>query len=432
MKMTKREFLKVFTVTGTSLAIGRDVRLFGADTVVPPETHHSFSLPRFAVMSDAHFGTASGYGSYCKVSRALRNIVQKGNLDAIFVVGDLTENGTAKQYDQLWAVFKDENIIPVRQRVVFMMGNHEYHSKENSVDNYTTKIKQPLHQYIDIKGYPFITLSMSNRSGYDNEVKLFLAEKMEDASKKYVDKPIFIFSHIPPANTCYGSKSDGNSVFLSILEQYPQAVFFSGHTHTPIGDPRTVWQGDFTSINDGSTCSLWSESGEVDNETGGWYRHGDNTTEAMIVNVRAGSLLDIERWDTFHNEPMPNLPVDWKNKNYRNRIKKTVPTFADGVKPTVQITGNGCIVTFPQARDEEVVFRYFVEIKDGGKTVTLNKKSSEFFLNSMMPEKLSVDFFSLPPGKKLTANVTALDSFNNKSATIVSNEFIIEAFGNVE
>jgi hypothetical protein len=52
----------------------------------------------------------------------------------------------------------------------------------------------------------------------------------------------------------------------------------------------------------------------------------------MIVNARAGGLLDIERWDTFHNEPMPSLPIDWKGKNYRNRVKKTVPKFAEGAK----------------------------------------------------------------------------------------------------
>jgi UDP-2,3-diacylglucosamine pyrophosphatase LpxH len=57
---------------------------------------------------------------------------------SVFVVGDLTEKGMAKQYDQLPAVFKDETIIPGSQRVVFMMGNHDFYSEENSVGNYAS------------------------------------------------------------------------------------------------------------------------------------------------------------------------------------------------------------------------------------------------------------------------------------------------------
>ncbi|MDR1922781.1 MAG: metallophosphoesterase, partial [Planctomycetaceae bacterium] len=245
MKLTKREFLKTLTIGGIALVGGSFNYVKGAEN----------NLPRFAVMSDTHFGSNTGYGSVAKVSRALRNIVQKGNLDAIFVVGDLTDNGSAAQYDLLLKVFKDTSIIPESQRVVFMMGNHEFYNKEKPFENYAKKIGQPLHQYLEIKGYPFITLSLNsgNASDYSKESQQFFAEKIEAAAQKYPDKPIFIFSHTPPQNTCYGSKSWGASALLETLNKYPQAIIFSGHTHTPIGDSRMVWQGNFTSINDGST-----------------------------------------------------------------------------------------------------------------------------------------------------------------------------------
>ncbi|GHT46438.1 hypothetical protein FACS189454_07580 [Planctomycetales bacterium] len=415
MQLTKRDFLKTLTIAGTTLVGTSFNRAKGAEN----------ALPRFAVMSDTHFGSKTGYGAVAKVSRALRNVVQKGNLDAIFVVGDLTDHGLAAQYDQLLQVFKDTNIIPESQRVVFMMGNHEFYNEENPVENYTQKLGQPLHQYFDIKGYPFITLSLNsgNSSDYSKESQQFLAEKIEDAAGKYPDKPIFIFSHTPPQNTSYGSKSWGAAAFLETLNKYPQAVFFSGHTHTPIGDPRMVWQGNFTSINDGSVNYCCCEKDEV--EDGVNFRNGSNTTEALIVNVQAGSKLDIERWDTFHNESMPNWVVDWKNKNFKTPSDKTAPVFESGVQPKVRVTGNGCSVSFPQAKDNEIVFRYFVEIRDGEKTVATIKKSSQFFLNSAMPRELTADFFGLPTGKKLTASVRALDSFDNESAAIVSTAFEI-------
>jgi Icc-related predicted phosphoesterase len=405
MMLQRREFLKISAIAGLTLTSRSRAR--AADG----------GLPRFAVMSDTHFNMKNG--SVQKVSRSLKNIVSKGNLDALFVVGDLTDNGQAEQYDVLLKVFKDENIIPQSQRVVFMMGNHEYYNKENPVENYA-KLGQPLHQFIDIKGFPFITVSINGGgdNSYNAESQKFLSGSLAEAAKKYPNKPVFVFAHIPPKNTCYGSKSWGTDNFYPFLHEYPQVVFFSGHTHTPVGDPRMIWQNTFTSINDGSNAYVCVEHNEVDD--GVSLRGGHNTTEALIVNVQQGSMLDIERWDTRHNEEMPRWNVDWKNKNYKNRDGKPAPEFPAGAVPAVKVAGKECTVTFPQAKDDEIVFRYIVEIKEGGKTAATAKPSSRFYLNSEMPKEISVVFKTLPAEIPLTAEVRALDSFGNSSPAIAS------------
>ncbi|MDR0390575.1 MAG: metallophosphoesterase, partial [Planctomycetaceae bacterium] len=84
-------------------------------------------LPRFAVISDIHFGiTNRGLSATVKVPRALKNILGKKNIDALFVVGDLTNAGKEHEYNSLLKVFSDKSNVPDGVAVYFMMGNHDY------------------------------------------------------------------------------------------------------------------------------------------------------------------------------------------------------------------------------------------------------------------------------------------------------------------
>jgi ribosomal protein S1 len=82
-------------------------------------------------------------------------------------------------------------------------------------------------------------------------------------------------------------------------------------------------------------------------------------------------------------------------------------------------------VTFRQARDNEVVHHYIVEIKDGEQVVALYRKFSQYYLNSQTPEQLTVNFSDLPADKRLSAHVVSVDSYGNQSAPIVSKSFKI-------
>ncbi|GHT12067.1 hypothetical protein FACS1894170_06440 [Planctomycetales bacterium] len=411
----RRDFLKTLTVAGTALAASSFGMANAADN----------DLPRFAVISDIHCGC--NRRPLVKIPRTLKNLQRTGHLDAVFVVGDITDNGNTDQYDQLLSIFKDTSVIPATLPVYFMMGNHEYYTKkgENGIENFRTKINQPLHQFIDIKGYPYITISSEDgNNNYKEEAQKFLETHLAKADKEYPGKPIFVFFHRPPKDTTYGSVGGwGSDVLEPYLEKYPQAVVFNGHTHTPVGDPRMLFQDKYTVMNDGHVSELWVASGDVD--AGVHPPQSLEVTDGLIVNVLPGSLLNVERWDTYRNVPFKPWRVDWKNKNYKGQRDSEAPKFEFGVKPKVQITGTGCLVTYPQAKDDDIVFRYFIEIKDGDTVAATVKQSSQFYLTTQMPEKLTAEFDKLPSGKKLTASVKAVDSFNNESAAIVSDAFSV-------
>ena len=59
----------------------------------------------FAVISDIHVGDNCGVGYKVKIPQALQHLTGHGKLDALAVVGDLTNNGLLDQYKELVQFF---------------------------------------------------------------------------------------------------------------------------------------------------------------------------------------------------------------------------------------------------------------------------------------------------------------------------------------
>ncbi|MDR1738207.1 MAG: FN3 and LamG domain-containing metallophosphoesterase [Candidatus Symbiothrix sp.] len=430
----------------------------------------------FAVISDTHFGNTQGDGPAKKVPKALRNLTTKQPLEAIFIVGDLTDGGTTTQYDQFKAVLNATAYVPSSVRKVYMMGNHDHFSTTSAITNYNV-LGQPLDQYIVIQGYPFITISQRGSSNcddvtpsngtnsYPQAVQDTLRNWLAKAAAECPGKPIFVFTHVPPKYTCYsswpnvggvGGEGDGSSwpswsmkTLNPILNQYPQVVIFGGHSHFPIGDPRSIHQGVnqnssrqnfYTALNTGSTTYSEINSPCVDE---GIHPTGyNNITEGYILNVKYNGDVEIERWDTYRNEEMHpesrwllRAPHDGtmfayadkrdadETPTYPNAVLRDglpAPVFASDAVPTVSnITFSSCTVTFPQATDNDYVFRYFVNIKTTNGTVAQTKKIfSQFYKNSAMPATLSAEVTGLSANTNYIAEVIAYDSYDNTSTPI--------------
>jgi predicted phosphodiesterase len=409
----------------------------GGDKPSPAEPEppvQTEGYPRFIVISDTHFGNTVGRGPMEKVPKALKNLTSKTpEADAVFVVGDITNNGTVEQYDQLLSVFNDRANVPEGMAVYFMMGNHDNYVGTNASSNYMSKISQPLHQYIVIKGYPFITVSEtgSDQDDFNAAAVRFLSDNLAKASKDCPGKPVFVFIHIPTVNTTYGSWISGalpdggwsTGVFKSTLDKYPQVVLFSGHTHYPLGDPRSIHQDRFTAVNTASTTYSEVES-NVALTVGTLPAGHENVTEGLIVTVKENGDVELERLDTYRDEEIAprwllHAPHDGTKFVYKNRNGGSAPVFGEGATPAVDIRSGVCSVSFPQASDDEVVHHYKIEILDGENNVVRKYTVfSGFYLNSEMPGTLTVNFDGLPTNTTFTARVTAYDSYRQASPVI--------------
>ena len=77
-------------------------------------------------------------------------------------------------------------------------------------------------------------------------------------------KPFFYVQHPHPRDTvyekCAWGVDDGTSTRL--LSRFPQAVAFSGHSHEPLTNEKSIWRGAFTSVATGSLRYLSASRAE--------------------------------------------------------------------------------------------------------------------------------------------------------------------------
>ena len=170
-------------------------------------------------------------------------------------------------------------------------------------------------------------------------------------------------------DTVYGSQEWGtkdSAKINEVLKEYPQVITFSGHSHYPLDDPRSIHQKDFTSVGTSSVSYMEVEGGKVQ----GTIPPGASTlSQGLLVEVDDKEVT-INRRD-FHTNSWTGEP--WKIKlpakkdtftHVEDRDKEK-PYFAKDAKLAVSnVTENAATVTFQQALDNLLVHSYRVQARD--------------------------------------------------------------------
>ncbi len=163
----------------------------------------------------------------------------------------------------------------------------------------------------DVKGYPFIGAHWCT-GGCNGKSEKF-SKGMKDfyvARKTPFDpaKPFFHIQHPHPRDTVHGEKVWGqdDGVTPSILSAYPNAIAFSGHSHTSLTDERAIWQGTFTAVgcaslrnvSQGTPGAIWLPGGLENARTPkGKDYAAQNGIKAMpiteLMNCRQGQLVRV-------------------------------------------------------------------------------------------------------------------------------------------
>jgi predicted phosphodiesterase len=188
-------------------------------------------------------------------------------------------------------------------------------------------------------------------------------------------KPFFYVQHPHPRDTVYGRDAwgvdDGTSTKL--LSAFPQAVAFSGHSHEPLTNERSLWRGAFTSVATGSLRYL--SAGAVYNRTNvagyenggcdvyapnvrrsdrGVYYARYNATKSMVneafqPDIRVGQIVSVydDRIEFEKREFVSGMKLcdDWvvelpaKAKSFEARAKSAMPAeFPSGAKLSAVLT----------------------------------------------------------------------------------------------
>lgn len=395
--------------------------------------------PTFIIFSDIHFDrTSAGMTAVERCRKLLGFLTAKaGTVDAVFVTGDYTDSGSDEQYDHFLSVIKDPTVLSPDIPVYCALGNHDYYTGtiEESHERYKSKFgKESLHAYEIIKGYPFIVISIDHvdnaelgRGWYSQQTVDWVTQCLADAAEKCPGKPIFIFSHIPVEGTVpfSGGRANSSTQFKALFEQYPQIVFFSGHEHTSLANPRGIFQDKFTAID---TSTGWAATVDA-NGLNAWPVEGQQVMEGIVARVEENGDVTIEKWDALRGEEITppwviKAPHDGTAFGYAGRTGGDGPVFTTSSPVISKISENGCRVTWTQATDEDRVFYYKVETYNtaNDQQVSSNTVFSCYFWNSGMPSELQYDLTGLVLGESYYVRIYAYDLFHNQSSACIQSE----------
>lgn len=391
---------------------------------------------RFIVMSDIHIDPPKDCVELARLRQAFDfayNYADNSDykkIDAFVTVGDFASSGAREEMLNFKEVL-DEKLRDETQ-VILSMASHEY--RANGEDGAKALFKEifdmPYDVHKVVNGFHFISVSSTRGCNFDEPQKEFARKSLEQAAADSPDAPIFFFQHPHISGTVYGSINWGEDALYPILMNYPQVIDFSGHSHSPINDPRSIHQKHFTSLGTGSLS--YFELDEFDKWYGTIPPNDEQCAQFLIVEADSGNRVRVYPVDVltgnFFHEPWkidcPSEPSTfmYTDKRYNTSVK---PHFSDDVFAQVSENDEGVVITFPQAQiSEDRVNDYKVVVRNENSKIVrqICAWSGYYFYN--MPETISVPVKGLEKGK-YTAEITAKGFWNNESDNSVKTSFEI-------
>ncbi len=229
-----------------------------------------------------------------------------------------------------------------------------------------------------INGFHFIGLSASESDAqhYDSKQISWLKSELDKATTENPDKPVFVMHHEHNRDTVYGSSSyDGWGVtyFNSTLNNYPQVVDFSGHSHYPLNDPRSLWQGNYTAI---GTGAVYYSEFTIDSTRTYHPADSEATATFWIVEIDAANRMHLRGYDIEAGEMICEYllenPANPENREYTVEKRKAAskpPVFDEGAEIEITPVTGGYTATVPAAKSTDgmpvVLYRYKVINKLG-------------------------------------------------------------------
>ncbi|GGI45547.1 hypothetical protein GCM10008018_12710 [Paenibacillus marchantiophytorum] len=430
-------------------------------------------LLKFAAMSDLHIGTNTPADKLSTKARYTSNFDVMSSIfkpDAIVIGGDLiNDNNDGKGPDHTFVheVLQEQmarkgwGSMPVQ----IAIGNHDASVadvKAGYPDEWFTSQSNGYYEKT-IKDYSFFFLNGNSYNGDTNQrnwLKGRLAALMSDPAN--LNKPIFITLHHPVTATVMDGQQSTNSNLYTDLQNFPQVIVLSGHSHLNINDDRSIYQKDFTAINLGSMSYVETEGGYAAVTHEGLMAGRDqfpvNQSEFIEVyqdrieierveyNGDPGSIINGGNWQGIGREGAGTPPPyssagalagkKWVVKlrgNSNAEIKsnftyttsnrnKTAPQFP--ANPEIKVlpgVNNVPVLSFRQAKDDQSMHHYEIKLLNQrtAETVKSFNVLSDYYF-SPIPNKMNIPMADLEPATSYVVNVTAVDVYGNKSTPVQS------------
>ena len=376
--MNRREFLK--NACAAAAAYGMPARIWGAAEMM--------GKPDLVIglLSDIHVQlppTVERPGALERFRHALEHFRDR-RVDGVLVSGDLANLGLETELkavaDTWFSVFPDGR-LPDGSPVANLMhyGDHDAEARfysdglkakftsaglpvprslsegENRREIWEKLFREPWSpvRHVKVKGYDFVLSNFMREGGKSAPDDLEAQLRAMDLDP---EKPFFYSQHRWIRGTYLDQEEmwgDDNGVSGKVLPKFPNCVAFQGHTHYMITDDRSVWIGDFVSVNNGSLLNQWPARMRENGTDISWYKNdymrekqmkcldGERGHAGMVMSLK-GDLVTLERRDFGCDLPLgPDLvfsvdpKVRARNVDAARKANSAAPEFAADAKVAV-------------------------------------------------------------------------------------------------
>lgn len=384
---------------------------------------------RFMVVSDIHIRDEHSVERerFAKAIDIANRIADSDSLykglDAIAVVGDFATSGTETQMlaaKKIIETGKRENT-----RLIISVASHEYHN-DGGVPAALKRLKDIFgtdpETHDVINGFHFLSLSPSEKCNYNDQKKKWMAENLRLAAQDDPRKPIFVFQHPHNTGSVYGSMLWGEDDLISTYMNYPQIIHFSGHSHAPINDPRSIHQQHITCVGTGTLS--YFEMDEFDKGTTYPFRK-DEAAQMTLVEADREGRVRIMPYDVLTDNYFPyvwEVERPWDKSSFKytwQRYKSSLnPHFSSGAEIETLRSGSDSVeISFPQAKsdDDPYVNSYDIVVKNNDGLIVRSLSTWSGYYLYDMPELVSVRIDGLSPDTAYLVEITANGFWFNSS-----------------
>lgn len=389
------------------IAYGSIVSIFMQPSA-PEDTGEFTPVTRFIVTSDSHITTigdvqSSRLEKMIKMGyRIAKKNKEYNSLDAVLIAGDVTDMGTKIAFGSIKAA-----TMPVlKGDTQFLATVSTSHDDRNlgkeSLALYENIMGQETDFHRVINGFHFIGISASKIEGehYSDYQKEWLVQELDKAVADDPDKPIFVIQHEHISNTVYGSSDFegwGMPDFAEILKNYPQVVDFSGHSHYPNNDPRSIWQGEYTAVGTGGLYYAEVTVDDVKTVHPQGYRFASTF---WVVEVDAQNSIRMRSVDLVSQEYLCEYilegPLDRSYTPEKQKARSTAPAFDENA--TLKVKNGKAVFDAAQSTDGMPIFLYraFAVDADGNRT-PVGKVVPKYYRYNV-PDTVKIPLENLPDG----------------------------------
>ena len=228
-----------------------------------------------------------------------------------------------------------------------------------------------------ICGFDFIALSLSRIEGYTDDEIGELKSALDAAAARDTTRPVFVVTHYHPFGTVNNSDKEMQGLALRrLLDSYPQVISISGHTHNPLQDPRSIWQGKFTAVDTSTLCYGCVENNPpAANQISCLVPYGHEAVGFMMAEVYEDGIVfrrfsardrrEIEP-DNPWMVPWPHRPESPRYSFDGRRAATPAPQFTGDPEPTLWYDFGYVYLMFNAAEKRSAVFGYRVELAENG------------------------------------------------------------------